>query len=82
MTIILTGTNPTPVLRLGWAESSATPFDLPVDGLTVSLNVASVTVANRALVSTDGGRRLCVFTTVETDVVREGRRICLIRIAT
>lgn len=41
--LILTGGNPTPVLRLSWAEPAATPFDLPLDGLTVSLNVASVT---------------------------------------
>lgn len=41
--LILTAGNPTPVLRLGWAEAAATPFDLPLDGLTVSLNVASVT---------------------------------------
>jgi hypothetical protein len=34
-----------------------------------NLNVAGITVANRALVSTNGGRSLCVFTTVETDVV-------------
>lgn len=41
--LILTGGNPTAVLRLGWAATSATPFDLPLDGLTVALNVASVT---------------------------------------
>jgi hypothetical protein len=41
--LILTGSNPTPVLRLGWAESAATPFDLPLEGLSVCLNVASVT---------------------------------------
>lgn len=41
--LILTASNPTPVLRLAWAASEATPFDLPLNGLTVSLNVASVT---------------------------------------
>jgi hypothetical protein len=34
-----------------------------------NLNLSSVTVANRALVSTGGGRRLCMFTTADTDVV-------------
>lgn len=41
--LILTSGAPTPVLRLEWEESSATPFDLPLDGLSVALNVASVT---------------------------------------
>ena len=34
-----------------------------------NLNVAAVTVANRALVSTEGGRQLCVYTNIATDVV-------------
>lgn len=42
---------------------------LPQRPFVSNLNVGSITVANRALVSTEGGRRLCVFTTVETDVV-------------
>lgn len=41
--LILTGGSPTPVLRLQWADSEATPFDLQVDGLTVALNVGHVT---------------------------------------
>ncbi|GAA3689062.1 putative baseplate assembly protein [Arthrobacter ginkgonis] len=41
--LILTDLTPTPVLRLGWAAAWATPFDLPLDGLTVSVNLAAVT---------------------------------------
>lgn len=41
--LILTGGTPTKMLRLGWTPAAATPFDLPLDGLTVALNVASVT---------------------------------------
>jgi hypothetical protein len=42
--LILTGGGqPTPVLRLSWADAEATPFDLPVDGLTAALNVGLVT---------------------------------------
>ncbi|WP_067465702.1 hypothetical protein [Nocardia amamiensis] len=41
--LILVGGAPTQVLRLSWEEVAATPFDLPIDGLTVAFNVASVT---------------------------------------
>lgn len=41
--LILTGSNPTAVLRLHWADPEATPFDLQMDGLTVALNVGHVT---------------------------------------
>jgi hypothetical protein len=34
-----------------------------------NLNVSSITVANRALVSTGGTRRLCVFSSADTDLV-------------
>jgi hypothetical protein len=34
-----------------------------------NLSVSTLTVANRALVSTGGGRRMCVFTNADTDVV-------------
>ena len=42
---------------------------LPQPPFVSNLNVAGITVANRALVSTEGGRSLCVFSTVTTDVV-------------
>jgi hypothetical protein len=68
--------------RLKGAVINVTAVDPAGDGYVVvyacgltqrpfvsNLNVARVTVANRALVSTSGGSSLCVFTTVETDVV-------------
>jgi hypothetical protein len=53
--LILTSGNPTAVLRLGWASTSATPFDLPLDGLTVGLNVASVTAGELVTAYTRAG---------------------------
>ena len=41
--LIPAGGPPTPLIRLGWATSEATPFDLLLDGLTFTLNVAAVT---------------------------------------
>lgn len=41
--LLLTAGNPTPVLRLHWADAEATPFDLQMDGLTVALNIGRVT---------------------------------------
>ena len=42
---------------------------LPERPFVSNLNVTRITLANRALVSTGGERRLCVFSTADTDVV-------------
>lgn len=47
--LILTGGSPTPVLRLSWDASEAVPFDLPVDGLALALNVGTVTAGEKVI---------------------------------
>lgn len=41
--LLSTGGVPTALLRIGFAEGEAVPFDLPVDGLSLALNVGTVT---------------------------------------
>ena len=45
--LILTSGSPTLVLRLSWDASEAVPFDLPVDGLALALNVGVVTAGEK-----------------------------------
>lgn len=47
--LVTTAGNPTTVLRLSWAAEQAVPFDLPVDGLVMALNVGTVTAGEKVV---------------------------------